>query len=74
MPQLAGAMASQSINIDSIFQRSGFGKDSLPFVVTTEPCVNSRLKLALSRIQNADWVAAPPLDLQILEPEPAVID
>jgi homoserine dehydrogenase len=71
--EIAGAMAAQGINIDSLFQRSGFGKDKLPFVVTTEPCVNSRLKLALARMQNADWQAEPPLDLQVLEPEPAVV-
>lgn len=71
--EIAGAMAAQGINIDSLFQRSGFGKDSLPFVVTTEPCMNSRLKLALAKIQNADWQARPPLDLQVLEPEPAVV-
>ncbi len=71
--EIAGAMAAQGINIDSLFQRSGFGKDKLPFVVTTEPCVNSRLKLALARMQNADWQAEPPLDLQILEPEPSVV-
>lgn len=71
--EIAGAMAALDINIDSLFQRSGFGKDSLPFVVTTEPCVNSRLKLALARMQHADWQAQPPLDLQVLEPEPAVV-
>jgi homoserine dehydrogenase len=71
--EIAGAMAAQGINIDSLFQRSGFGKDKLPFVVTTEPCVNSRLKLALARMQNAEWQAEPPLDLQIIEPEPAVV-
>jgi homoserine dehydrogenase len=71
--EIAGAMAAQGINIDSLFQRSGFGKDSLPFVVTTEPCVNSRLKLALARLQQAEWHAEPPLDLQVLEPEPSVI-
>ena len=71
--EIAGAMAAQGINIDSLFQRSGFGKDHLPFVVTTEPCVNSRLKLALSKIAGAGWMAEPPLDLQILEPEPAAV-
>ncbi len=71
--EIAGAMAAQGINIDSLFQRSGFGKDSLPFVVTTEPCVNSRLRLALARMQNTDWQAELPLDLQVLEPEPTIV-
>lgn len=69
--EIAGAMAGQGINLDSLFQRPGFGKDRLPFVVTTEPCVNSRLRLALGRIANAPWMAEAPLDLQILEPDPA---
>jgi homoserine dehydrogenase len=71
--EIAGAMAAESINIDSLFQRSGFGKDNLPFVVTTEPCANSRLKRALAKMQSADWQARPPLDFQILEPEPGIV-
>lgn len=71
--EIAGAMAAEGINIDSLFQRSGFGKDNLPFVVTTEPCANSRLKLALAKMQHAGWQAKPPLDLQILEPEPGIV-
>ncbi len=71
--EIAGAMAAEGINIDSLFQRSGFGKDSLPFVITTEPCVNSRLKLALAKMGHAEWQAQPPLDLQVLEPEPAIV-
>jgi homoserine dehydrogenase len=68
--EIAGMMAAEGINIDSLFQRPGYGKDRLPFVVTTEPCVNSRLRLALGRVANAAWMAEAPLDLQILEPEP----
>ncbi len=71
--EIAGAMAAEGINIDSLFQRPGFGKDRLPFVVTTEPCVNSRLKQALGKITSAGWMAEAPLDLQILEPEPAAV-
>ncbi|MBT9329888.1 homoserine dehydrogenase [Paracidobacterium acidisoli] len=67
--EIAGALAGEQINIHALFQRPGFGKDSLPFVVTVEPCTNSALKRALAKISSAEWLAEPPLDLQILEPE-----
>jgi homoserine dehydrogenase len=67
--EIAGALAAEGINIHALFQRPGYGKDSLPFVVTVEPCANSALKRALARISGKEWQAAPPLDLQILEPE-----
>jgi homoserine dehydrogenase len=67
--EIAGALAEQQINIHALFQRPGYGKDGLPFVVTVEPCAGSALKRALSKIAGKAWIAEPPLDLQILEPE-----
>ncbi|MGB7352050.1 MAG: homoserine dehydrogenase, partial [Acidobacteriaceae bacterium] len=48
--EIAGALAAEHINIDALFQRPGFEKGSLPFVVTVEPCAASALRRALDRI------------------------
>jgi len=68
--EIAGALAEQNINIHAIFQKPGYyGHESLPFVVTVEPCASSALKRALVRIGAMDCMLEKPLDLQILEPE-----
>jgi homoserine dehydrogenase len=64
--EIAGALASEKINIDALFQRTGYQKGSLPFVVTVEPCAASALRRALDRVSNAAWLAQPPLDMPIL--------
>jgi len=64
--EIAGALAAEEINIEALFQRPGFGKSNLPFVVTVEPCAASSLRRALDRIANAAWLAQPPLDMPIL--------
>ena len=66
--EIAGALAEHQINIHAIFQRPGYQQDHLPFVVTVEPCTNSALRRALAHFENKAWLAAPPLDLPILEP------
>ncbi len=48
--EIAGALATEKINIDALFQRPGYEKGSLPFVVTVEPCAASALRRALDRI------------------------
>jgi homoserine dehydrogenase len=67
--EIALALAEQRINIHAIFQKPGYGKDSLPFVVTVEPCAASALQRALARIGKMGCLLGKPLDLQILEPE-----
>lgn len=69
--EIALALAEQGINIHAIFQKPGYGKENLPFVVTAEPCANSSLKRALARIEAMDCLLEKPFDLQILEPEEA---
>jgi homoserine dehydrogenase len=64
--EIAGALASERINIDALFQRTGYEKGNLPFVVTVEPCAASALRRALDRIGHAGWLAQPPLDMPIL--------
>ena len=69
--EIALALAEQEINIHAIFQKPGYGKDNLPFVVTVEPCAASALQPALARIDKMNCFLQKPLDLQILEPEEA---
>jgi homoserine dehydrogenase len=64
--EIAGALASEKINIDALFQRPGYEKGNLPFVVTVEPCAASALRRALDRVSQAGWLAQPPLDMPIL--------
>ena len=67
--EIALALAEQGINIHAIFQKPGFGKSNLPFVVTVEPCAVSALQRALARIGKMTCLLEKPFDLQILEPE-----
>lgn len=64
--EIAGALAAEKINIDALFQRPGYEKDHLPFVVTVEPCSASALRRAVDRIAHARWLTQPPLDMPIL--------
>jgi len=70
--EIALALAEQEINIHAIFQKPGYGKENLPFVVTVEPCAASALHRALARIGKMGCLLEKPLDLQILEPEDRV--
>jgi len=70
--EIALALAEQGINIHAIFQKPGYGRENLPFVVTVEPCANSALKRALTRIGQMKCLLEKPFDLQILEPEETV--
>jgi homoserine dehydrogenase len=64
---IAGALAKENINLNAILQKPGFPLDSLPFVVTVEPCRTSALKRALKEIGHMEALLQKPLDLQILE-------
>ena len=64
--EIAGALASERINIDALFQRPGYKKDNLPFVVTVEACAPSALRRALDRIAHAGWLAQPPIEMPML--------
>lgn len=64
--EIAGALAAEKINIDALFQRPGYKKTNMPFVLTVEPCAASSLRRALDRIKTAAWLTQPPLDLPML--------
>jgi homoserine dehydrogenase len=66
---IAGALAMEQINIDSILQHRGHASDRLPFVVTTEPCLRSTLDRAVAAMASMDFMLEVPLVLEILVEE-----
>ena len=66
---IAGALAKEQINIDSILQHRGHASDRLPFVVTTEPCLRSTLDRAVATMASMDFMLEAPLVLEILVEE-----
>jgi homoserine dehydrogenase len=64
--RLAQIMAAHHLNIDSLLQKPGFDKASLPFVITLEPCRDSQLHPALEEMAGLDFAIRPCLCLPIL--------
>jgi homoserine dehydrogenase len=64
--RLAQIMAAHHLNIDSLLQKPGFDKASLPFVITLEPCRDSLLRPALEEMAGLDFSIRPCLCLPIL--------
>jgi len=63
---LASELAGHGINIDAVFQRRGFPKDCLPFVISLEECASSTLDRALREIESCDFFVKPTLSLPML--------
>lgn len=63
---LAQILAKHWLNIDSLLQKPGFDKASLPFVITLEPCRDSQLHPALEAMSTLDFNLRPCLCLPIL--------
>jgi homoserine dehydrogenase len=64
--RLAQILADHHLNIDSLLQKPGFQKASLPFVITLEPCRDSQLHPALEKMAGLDFAIRPCLCLPIL--------
>ena len=64
--RLAQILATHRLNIDSLLQKPGFEKSSLPFVITLEPCRDSQLHPALEEISRVEFSVRPCLCLPIL--------
>jgi homoserine dehydrogenase len=64
--RLAQILAKHRLNIDSLLQKPGFEKASLPFVITLEPCSDSQLRPALEEMSGLDFALRPCLCLPIL--------
>jgi homoserine dehydrogenase len=65
--RLAQILAAHHLNIDSLLQKPGFDKSSLPFVITLEPCRDSQLRPALEEMSGLDFALRPCLCLPILK-------
>lgn len=65
--RLAQILAAHHLNIDSLLQKPGFDKSSLPFVITLEPCRDSQLRPALEEMSGLDFALRPCLSLPILK-------
>jgi homoserine dehydrogenase len=64
--RLAQILAAHRLNIDSLLQKPGFQKASLPFVITLEPCRDSQLHPALEEMSGVEFALRPCLCLPIL--------
>jgi homoserine dehydrogenase len=64
--RLSQILAAHHLNIDSLLQKPGFEKASLPFVITLEPCRDSQLHPALEEMSGLEFALRPCLCLPIL--------
>jgi homoserine dehydrogenase len=64
---LAKIFSELGINIDSVFQKSGYPKSRLPFVITLEPCPASLVDQAMREISPLKFQVQPCLNLPILD-------
>ena len=64
---LAAIFSRLGINIDSVFQKPGYPKSKLPFVITLEPCPASLVEKALTQIASLKFHVQPCLNLPILD-------
>ncbi|HWY69517.1 MAG TPA: homoserine dehydrogenase [Terriglobales bacterium] len=62
---IAAALAKFEINVDAVFQKPGYDKGRLPFVVTVEACSKAKLQAALDEIALCGFLVEPPLKLRI---------
>ncbi|HET8826534.1 MAG TPA: homoserine dehydrogenase [Terriglobales bacterium] len=62
---IAGVLARYHINVDAVFQKPGFDKSALPFVVTVEACSGAKLASALTEIAKSEFLVEAPLKLRI---------
>lgn len=63
---ISGALSTVGANIDSLLQRRGYPKNRLPFVVTTEPTLNSVIARAVESIAQMDCMLERPLAVEML--------
>jgi homoserine dehydrogenase len=64
---LASIFSDCGINIDSVLQKSGYLKSSLPFVITLEACKASLVETARANIAALDFMVQPCVYLPILD-------
>jgi len=62
---IAAELARFEINVDAVFQKPGYDKSHLPFVITVEACSAAKLAAALREISRSDFLVEAPLMLRI---------
>lgn len=62
---IAAVLAKFEINVDAVFQKPGYDKSHLPFVITVEPCSAAKLDSALHEIASFEFLVESPLKLRI---------
>ncbi|HWC16508.1 MAG TPA: ACT domain-containing protein, partial [Terriglobales bacterium] len=62
---IAAVLARFDINVDAVFQKPGYNKSHLPFVITVESCSGAKLAVALQEISRSDFLVEAPLMLRI---------
>jgi homoserine dehydrogenase len=65
--QLAAALASENISIDSVLQLPQVNWRDLPFVITVEPTTESSIRAAVARMSQLNFLVEPPLALPMEE-------
>ena len=65
--RLAAILSEHRLNIDSVLQKPGFEKNTLPFVITLEPCRDSQLQPAIEKMSKLEFCVKPCLNLPILK-------
>lgn len=63
---IAGIFSNHAINIDSTFQKPGYPKARLPFVITVEACRTSIIEQAMEEIRALDFHVQPAIRLPII--------
>ena len=63
---IAAILSAHQLNIDAVLQKPGFDKNTLPFVMTLEPCRDAQLHPALQEISALPFSLRPCLCLPIL--------
>jgi homoserine dehydrogenase len=62
---IATVLARFEINVDAVFQKPGYDKSALPFVVTLEACSGLKLNAALEEISRSEFLVEAPVKLRI---------
>ncbi len=63
---LATIFSKHDIGVDAVLQKPGHDREALPFVITLEPCVASKVERALAEMNGLDFMVEPALCLPIL--------
>jgi homoserine dehydrogenase len=64
---IASILSECGINLDSVLQKPGHEKSSLPFVITLETCKSSLVEEAMRQISRLEFLVQPCLHLPILD-------